>query len=661
MKIKKQNDRQLELFPDDFNEKNNTSWFTRAINTLGISINGGWPDAFGNALHSTFQGKVITVVSLFSGAGGLDIGFHDAGFKILECNELVKLFADTLELNSRPGKRFEGTKIHCMDIRNFVPEAKNVDFVIGGPPCQTFSAAGARAAGVLGTDDERGNLFLEYARILKLLNPKGFLFENVYRIVGAQKGKPWEKIQQAFKELGYRLFWRIIDAADYGAPQFRERLIIVGLKNGSFLFPKPTHGPDSSDNRAYYTAGEAVSGIEGLHVQPGNGLSGRHGKLLVDIPPGLNYSFYTERMGHPHPIFAWRSKFSDYLYKADPNTPVRTIKAQGGQYTGPLSWENRYFTIEEYKRLQSFPDDYEIEGGRLKVIHQLGNSVPPQLARILAISVMNQVFGVEYPFKIEYLAENEKLGFRKRKADLTDIYAQKALKAIEIQQNGNLPSQMLSIACHGNAGIILRDDFSYLIVDKQNMNEDYWFTYKSDENGLNIDVYEKEKRPLEYKVKINIQQFYKSNNQNLFICINVHSSNANSLLATWKVLEYFMHEKYWKDDLVQVFGYYQYKKNYSIELSIEDHELSSLDFWIVTKRIMETDCVGRITTLPILIELLNVNITTQNLKNILIQLKEIGYEIRNHNTNSQIKENEYLIPYPFATLNERSLQRLTKL
>lgn len=241
--------RQLSLFPEE--QMSKPSWFTSALDALGIGEIPGWPDAFGSSFLKRFQDydmDEIRVLSLFSGGGGLDIGFHDAGFTIVECNELVKKFATTLSLNSTPKGRLHGSKIVCMDINEYNPDVENIDFIIGGPPCQTFSAAGARAAGVNGIDDDRGNLFKQYVRILDKLKPKGFLFENVYRIVGAQGGKPWKLIQEAFQDVGYRLHWRILDAADFGVPQFRERLIIVGLQDGSFYFPYPTHGPDSSLN-----------------------------------------------------------------------------------------------------------------------------------------------------------------------------------------------------------------------------------------------------------------------------------------------------------------------------------------------------------------------------------------------------------------------------
>ena len=553
--------------------------------------------------------------------------------------------------------------INTSDIRslsgNDIPDC---DGIIGGPPCQTFSAAGARAAGVMGTDDARGNLFIEYARILEYLKPKGFLFENVYRIVGAQGGNPWKKIQQTFMDLGYKLFWRIIDAADYGVPQFRERLIIVGLKEGEYLFPKPTHGPDSTDRRPYYTAGEAVSNIPNFNVKQGDGLTGRHGKLLIDIPPGLNYSFYTEKMGHPHPIFAWRSKFSDYLYKADPKAPVRTIKAQGGQYTGPLSWENRYFSVEEYKRLQSFPDNYDIVGGRLKVIHQLGNSVPPQLARVLAISVMEQVFGYHYPFGVEYLSQEEKLGFRKRKSSLSQAYSEKASSALEKCQTTLNKTTIKPLCLNGEGHITINDDFSYSISEDKNNSSQFTYNYSFNTNQWTFNLFDNStNKEISYRIAIIIPSFFKKEKLDFIININIFSHKKRTLTASWKLLEHYIREKYWKDDLIQFFGYYQNKRSYSMSMTIDNLPNILQNDWTVTQKIISGYCVGKMYTLQELIENWKISIKPEQLKSILEQLKKLGYEIRNHNTNPQIQKEQYLIPYSFATLNERSLQRLTNL
>ena len=639
---------QGDLFEE--NQISKKDWFSSVIDAYELEEVGGWVDKFGAALNNSSlknKGKP-RVLGLFSGAGGLDIGFHDAGFEIVECNELEKDFAATLIKNSEDGGLLSGSKIICDDIKNYSPNLKGIDFIIGGPPCQTFSAAGARAAGVNGLDDDRGNLFQEYVRILKKLKPKGFLFENVYRIIGAQSGEPWRQIQKAFKDCGYTLHWRILDAADYGVPQHRERLIIVGVREGQFQFPWPTHGPDSISKRPFYNAELALDNLE--ESLNHKALNGRHGHLLADIPPGLNYSFYTERMGHPKPIFSWRSKFSDYLYKADPEVPVRTIKAQGGQYTGPFHWDSRVFTIQELKRLQTFPDDYEVVGNKQKVIHQLGNSVPPQLARILGLSIMNQVFERDLPFKIDYMDDGFQLGFRGRKSKLTKIYAEKAKLAIDkmavspdvdITENGILYAALskdmkLSISskkCSGSTKIVYSIENGEWILEANSNSKKVIYEIAS----KNIDKSMKDIRSIR---------------------MISHSKDYMALSILWKSLEYLIKNYAHKDDLVQLFGYYQYKKKYQLEFIATKANMKS-GLWAVIKNITEGDGVGGVISYKDLAE--NYGLSLKELSDYLVELKEIGYEIRNNNTNGQIAVEALLIPYSFPTLNERSLQRFTEL
>lgn len=265
------------------------------------------PDEFGIQIKKWSEGNVkteIRTLGLFSGAGGLDIGFHDVGFKIIETVELESKFVQSQIDNKKNGRYLTETNIICQDIRNYNPNnLQNINFIIGGPPCQSFSSAGRRAAGVRGTKDARGNLFWEYVRILAFLNPAGFLFENVYGLLGAEKGTAIKKIEKAFQDVGYNISYKILDAADYGVPQHRERLIIVGTKKGVFKFPKPTHGVDSKNKLKHYSSQDA---FHGLIMDKANqaGINGRFGHLLNEIPPGLNYSFFTEKMGHPNPIFA---------------------------------------------------------------------------------------------------------------------------------------------------------------------------------------------------------------------------------------------------------------------------------------------------------------------------------------------------------------------
>jgi DNA (cytosine-5)-methyltransferase 1 len=632
------------------------SWFGDMLKKLSVQESSGWSDVFGHLLLECIKvsnNKPIRTLSLFSGAGGLDIGFHDAGFNIIECNELEKDFAKTLIENSKKGKRLEGAKVICTDICEYSPKLKNIDFIIGGPPCQTFSAAGARAAGVNGIDDDRGNLFKQYVRILKQLKPKGFLFENVYRIVGAQGGKPWQLIQEAFKEAGYKLFWKILDAADYGVPQFRERLFIVGLREGEFRFPFPTHGPDSQDRRAYFSAEEAITGV--VSKEPGKPINGRHGHLLNDIPPGLNYSFYTEKMGHPTPYFGWRSKFSDYLYKADPKTPVRTIKAQGGQYTGPFHWDNRAFTIEELKRLQTFPDDYIVLGNRQKVIHQLGNSVPPQLARILAISIAVQIFGVRLPFEIKFMPDNYKLGFRSRKSRLTKVYRQKAKEAISKIKNSN------KTICRDNEErMFLYDlDDSLELRDASSKKYEFRIIQVILNDSIKILLHDNNHEVQESVYKYTIVP--KTITNNAFIDnieLISYSQDKRSITAIWKHLEYILKLKAHKDDLVQFFGYYQYPVKHFIGIDIRDEKHHD-PFWRTLQCISTGLLVGKIVEIEELSRSYNISVSV--LFEQLKLLKQLGFEIRNSNTNRQIRDNSILIPYRFPTLNKRSLQRLKEL
>ncbi|MBK6385101.1 MAG: DNA cytosine methyltransferase [Chitinophagaceae bacterium] len=149
------------------------------------------PDDFGKAIKKWATkniDKSINIVALFSGAGGLDIGFYDTGFSLIESVELEEKFVQTMMHNQTTGKYFADANIKCKDIRQYEPIISTpIDFIIGGPPCQSFSAAGRRAAGVAGTKDNRGNLFEEYVRVLEKLKPKGFLFENVYGLLEQKK------------------------------------------------------------------------------------------------------------------------------------------------------------------------------------------------------------------------------------------------------------------------------------------------------------------------------------------------------------------------------------------------------------------------------------------------------------------------------------------
>lgn len=640
---------QITLFSAD--ERDRT--FRAVCGRLGCEGTGpGWPDRFGDAVRAWLRRDGlpgIRTLSLFSGAGGLDIGFSDVGFDIVASVEIEEKFCETLEMNTGEGKRFPNSRVNCIDIREFTGEGLGpIDFMIGGPPCQPFSAAGRRANGVMGTEDARGVLFREYVRLLTELSPKGFLFENVYGIVSAQNGKAWEEIRRAFSEVGYKLFYRIVDAADYGVPQHRERLIIVGLKEGSFQFPRPTHGPDSTDGQPFYNAETAVEGVVSGESPDANRLSGRFAHLLDGIPPGLNYSFYTEEMGHPKPIFAWRSKFSDYLYKADPNTPVRTIKASGGAYTGPFHWENRSFTYEEYKRLQTFPDDYGISGTKQAAMKQIGNSVPPQLARMMAIAIRQQVFGTVFPFELPLLGDSEKLSFRKRKRELTEVYRKKAEMAIKAlkKEPGSLPDSRVyycTMSPTFKFQTVPRDGSEYRIsVD---WGEYLTITVDDTNGGDGAVLYRIGLAPREPTWAVMVKG----------VELLVRSKAPLGYTAAWKAFENELIDNAIKADLVQLNGYYTYVPKLVVEAEVD----GGVPFASVLRSVLSSRSVPEIRTTAQLSELWEIS--EDNVLSAAAHLRALGYEIRNHSTNPQIREGSWLIPYIFPTLTPLSVQLWKKL
>ncbi len=484
--------------------------------------------------------------------------------------------------------------------------------------------------------------------MLEELSPTVFLFENVYGIIGAQGGEAWKEILQAFSNVGYKLFYRIVDAADYGVPQHRERLLIVGLKDGNFKFPRPTHGPDSLDKEPFYNAETAIEGVISTESDESNRLGGRYAHLLENIPPGLNYSFYTEKMGHPNPIFAWRSKFSDFLYKADPNTPVRTIKASGGAYTGPLHWDNRFFNLEEYKRLQTFPDDYQISGSKQIAVKQIGNSVPPQLARMMAIAIRQQVFDTCFPFELSVLEDNEQLTFRTRKRQLTSIYkkkAEKAIKALADRKEG-LPDSIdyyCKMESNFNFKEVTADKADFKVIVQWNKQ-------------LKIEIHDLDETNSEEYIKIRV--IPRDGSWTLGVDevnLSIFSKEKMAYTTAWKAFEYELIRNAIKADLVQLNGYYQYTSKLQCECEISE----DAKYGDVLKSIVSGKNVAELVTTDELAQCWNVQ--KDEVIKIAEYLKSIGYEIRNNATNPQIEKDCWLIPYAFPTLTQQSVQLWKKL
>lgn len=614
----------------------------------GLNLKEYSPDLFGKALKkftdkSNFK---IKTLSLFSGAGGLDIGFKDAGFDIVEQNELVDDFAETLRINND-----NNHKVVCEDVRKYSgkPLKGKVDFIIGGPPCQPFSSASTRAFGVNGTIDARGTLFNEYVRILKEVQPKGFLFENVYGIVSANKGQDWKMIVTAFKRAGYNIHCKILDAADYGTPQHRARLIIVGLKEDiKYRFPLPNHGPDSPDKLKYFSAREALKKV--TEAEDNNlKVTGKYGYLLDNIPVGMNYSYYTSKIGNPAAIFAWRSKFSDFLYKADPDQPVKTIKASGGHYTGPFHWENRRFSVAEYKRLQTFPDDYKLNGSRVIKIKQIGNSVPPQFARFLALSIRADVFDADMPFKLNYMDENYKLSFNSYKRKLSRAYYKKAEASLAKKENNSA-----SLLKNHSNYINLDSKLNFQVGDKETAKFKYDFA--TADSKLLIELKDNLKEQDQVMVNLDIELTEAICNKFTHINLKSYSRDFYGYTAMWKALEYELSSHKIKGDLVQLNGYYEYSPKMQISGSFDS---SSPINSKLMKSILSNDITSQLLTIDNMAEIVNMDPNELELN--LKTLKEMGYEVRNENTNVQIPQAHWMIPYAFPTLSNLSAQMYKRL
>lgn len=638
---------EINLFDTDHSKRQFLT-FRDMINNLGI--NKYSPDLFGKKLreYSNTHGSKIKTLSLFSGAGGLDIGFEDAGFDIIEQVEIVEEFSKTLKENNS-----KKHKVICKDIREYDGShlKGKVDFIIGGPPCQPFSSAARRAFGVNGTIDARGTLFNEYVRVLKEIKPVGFLFENVYGIVSANKGEDWNIIVSAFKNVGYKLYYKILNAADYGTPQHRARLIIVGLRDNShYKFPLPTHGPDSPDNMPYYTAGSALRGINTAGNMEKLKVTGKYGYLLDNIPLGMNYSYYTSKIGNPIAIFSWRSKFSDFLYKADPNQPIKTLKASGGQYTGPFHWNNRKFSIIELKRLQTIPDSYKLSGSRIIKIKQIGNSVPPQFARFLALSIRDQIFNAPIPFKLNFMDIDYKLSFNGYKRKLSRQYYKNAeAKLLKLKS----PST-LKLKSHTSL-VKLDERLNFTIV-----NDKADFKYKfsvNDDKSISIVMTDGLELVAGRKIvdlRINLSEAI----LNIYnkIKLKLYSQNPFAYTALWKALEYELSVNKIKGDLVQLNGYYQYPPKMNIEGQFSKEFCVNSD---LMQGITRNYLTGKLMSLKEMAR--EVNMTTFELKRNLNVLKTIGYEVRNNNTNIQIPDGYWLIPYAFPTLSSLSVQKYKRL
>lgn len=302
----------------------------------------------------------MKIVSLFSGAGGMDLGFIKAGHEIVWANDIYEKAIETYKKNI-------GNHIISGDVKDI--QSKDIpdcDMVIGGFPCQGFSVANINR----NTEDERNKLYLEMYRIVKEKQPKYFVAENVKGILSLAKGKVKNMIISDFESAGYNVTCNLVNAADYGVPQLRERVFFIGVRkdlNEFINFPTPTHAEPPAhlllNLKKWVTIGEA----------------------LADIPE-------PEEAPHipNHEYTKYKLRFNGYIghREVNPDRPAPTITARGDNKGGVViihhPRNHRRLSVREAAIIQSFPMDFIFEGSKTDGYRQIGNAVPPLLAYNLA-------------------------------------------------------------------------------------------------------------------------------------------------------------------------------------------------------------------------------------------------------------------------------------
>lgn len=348
------------------------------------------------------------VISLFSGAMGLDIGLGKAGLNVVIGQDFEPSCVETMKAN--------GHNVLGGDIRNIEPETLleltglhvGEPFMIcGGPPCQPFSTAGKR----LGINDPRGSLFMDFIRMIDYIRPRFFVMENVKGIVSSplkhvstkervkddpeqMLGTVLDVILSEFNKLGYKTVYGILDAVNYGAPQFRERFVLIGSRDNEDIFlPIPTHFQmhQNSDYR-WKTVGEAIKDLEndpGEYTQ----LSGDRKKYLHMVPEGGNWRDLPEEvipiaMGGAYKSGGGKVGFYRRLSYKQPSPTITTSPAQKATMLCHPK-QDRPLSIKEYARIQQFPDDWKFTGTVSAQYRQIGNAVPVGLAEAIGRAIIS--------------------------------------------------------------------------------------------------------------------------------------------------------------------------------------------------------------------------------------------------------------------------------
>lgn len=327
-----------------------------------------------NPETSVIEGDV-TAIELFAGAGGLALGLEQAGIKTVEYVEFDKACCETLRQN-RPEWNIVCDDIHNVDFSGYQGK---VDLVSGGFPCQAFSYAGKK----LGFEDTRGTLFHEFARCVKEIQPKIFMAENVRGLVSHDQGRTLETIISVFESLGYRTQKKVLNACYYGVGQKRERLVIIGIRKDldlEFEYPEA--------DETWTTLRDA---LKDCPKSQGEEYSERKRKVMELVPPGgcwvnLPEDVAKEYMGKSYYSGGGRRGMARRISWDEPCLTLTTSPSQK-QTERCHPDETRPFTVREYARIQSFPDDWVFCGGIGDQYKQIGNAVPVEMARRLGVQL----------------------------------------------------------------------------------------------------------------------------------------------------------------------------------------------------------------------------------------------------------------------------------
>ena len=334
----------------------------------------------------------LSTIALFSGGGGLDLGFASAGFDVRLSTDIDEFGCASMKKNMGKRKAFPSHAVVAQDISKWSVDGLlqaselqkgGVDLVIGGPPCQAFSIFGQRK----GLADPRGGLVWEFLRIVRGIRPKGFVFENVYGLTTLNNGDVLRELKRRLSMGGeYKVDVQLYELAAYGIPQWRKRVFIVGSRIGE---PPPrmpeTHG-DGKSLRPFRTVGEVFDGMEAPGV---NGLENHrvraHGDNII------------QRYSKMH--FGMRDNHTR-INRLHPDKPSYTIVVgsdKGGGKGHVHPYEAREVTPRESARLQTFPDWWVFEGNVRHMIRQVGNAVPPLFAAQYASHIRRHMFGDDAP------------------------------------------------------------------------------------------------------------------------------------------------------------------------------------------------------------------------------------------------------------------------